>query len=234
MSLEKPPDILKWHHAQLQTLELNISWAIHIEEKCNVQVPRVRVLKRDHARNRSLCSAAMWTFCISQVPFLKIHESNKMQSSALWKKQHGNDSRGATWNKEDRLNWRPLNKHHWELMLSVSNMHRRQAEKHQLSNSVQLQSSLFGSQWIDRVCLPLPLHLSPLFLNTLPFFYIPTSLFRKLEMQEHIVTAGCFHLLFHLWHRQEWPTSALQLELGDLPPWTKIFFPLQIMEVADK
>lgn len=119
-------------------------------------------------------------------------------------------------------------------MFSVSNMHRRQAEKHQLSNAVQLQSFLFGRQWTDRVCLPLPLHLSLLFLNTFPFFYIPTSLFRKSEMQEHIVTAGCFHLLLHLWHRQEWPTSALQLELGDLPPWTKIFFSLQIMEVADK
>lgn len=127
--------MLKWHHAQLQSLGLNISWSIHIEVKCNVQVPRVCVLKCDHARNQNLCSAAMWTFCILQVPFLKIHESNKKQSSALWKKQHGNDSRGAMWNKEDRLNWRPLNKLHWELMFSVSNMHRRQAEKHQLSNS---------------------------------------------------------------------------------------------------
>lgn len=71
--------------------------------------------------------------------------------------------------------------------------------KHTLRRSIQLQSTLVGRQWTDRICLPLPLHRSPLFLNTSPFLLIPTSLFRKLETREHIVTAGCFHLLPHLW-----------------------------------
>lgn len=93
------------------------------------EVPRVRVLKCDHARNRNLCSAAMWTLCILHVPFLKIHESNKMQSSVSWKKQHGNDSCGAMWNKGDRWNWWPLNKHRWELMFPDSNMRTRQGSR---------------------------------------------------------------------------------------------------------
>lgn len=50
------------------------------------------------------------------------------------------------------------------------------------------------------VLLSLHLSFSLLFLNT--FLFLPTSSFikRKLEMQEHIVTVGCFHLHSHLWH----------------------------------
>lgn len=157
--------------------------------KCNVQLPRVRALKCDHARNRNLCSAAMWTFCISMSHFEKsmkpikcshLYEgrSNMVTIHVLQYGTRTTDTIDDVW-----------------INIVGSNVFwlkhaTRQAEKQTLRKSVQLQRTLAGRQWTDRICFPLSLHLSLLFLNTSPFLFIPTSRFRKLEIQERIVTAG--------------------------------------------
>lgn len=81
----------------------------------------------------------------------------------------------------------------------LKHVYRASREAHRQEITVQLQRFLFGMLRFDTVLLSLRLSLSLLFLNT--FFFLPSHFSlqqRKLEMQEHIVTVGCFHLHSHL------------------------------------
>ena len=124
-------------------------------------------------------------------------------------------SEEQTW----QLNWWPLNKYCLKLMLSNRPRAHVQAsrETHTQEITVQLQCLSFGTLRFDTVLLSLHLSFSLLFPNT--FLFLPSHFSlrqRKLEMQEHIVTVGCFHLHSHLWHEQAWATSAPRLKLGDV------------------
>lgn len=108
-----------------------------------------------------------------------------------------------------QLNWWPLNKYCLKLMLS-------NRLQHICRESRSNYRTFYLARCFDTVLLSLHLSFSLLFPNT--FLFLPSHFSlrqRKLEMQEHIVTVGCFHLHSHLWHGQAWATSA---------PWTNWFF----------
>ncbi len=132
--------------------------------------------------------------------------------------------RGATW----QLKWWPLNKYCLKLMLSngLEHVFRRAAKRTRRKSQSNYSVFLLGMLLqFDTLLLSLHLSFSLLFLNT--FLFLPSHFSvhqRKLEMQEHIVTVGCFHLHSHLWHGQAWATSALRLKLGDAWLWTNFFF----------
>lgn len=120
------------------------------------------------------------------------------------------EQRGTTW----QLHWRPPNKCCLKLMLSnrLEHVYGAGRETHAQDITVQLRRFFF----LARPSFSLHLSFSLLFLNT--FLFLPSHFSirqRKLEMQEHIVTVGCFHLRSHLWHGQVWATPGLRLKLGE-------------------
>lgn len=119
----------------------------------------------------------------------------------------------SLWEKNGPL---AVNKLRLKLMLSSRPEHvRRRADETQ-EITVQLHHVLFGMLPLLPFFPPLHLSFSFLSLNTSPVPSYPISVLnkRKLEMQEHIVTVGCFHLHSHLWHGHTWATLASQPKCG--------------------
>lgn len=113
-----------------------------------------------------------------------------------------------------------LTKHCLRLMLSNGPKHvlGRADETHTEETRSPI-TSLFIWHAAARHAPSFHLHLSFSLLSLNTSLFLPSFLpshfsarQRKLEMQEHIVTVGCFHLHSRFWHGRTRPTSARQIK----------------------